>query len=113
MGEVLYSFLSDFHIAYMNTIVGVILAVILLYLFFCKSSRDERGRKIIGKASIISFICFMILTTFISHFIQAFSAGTSPEMTVNAVMVVHAIQVVFNTVILVEIVSILILRKME
>lgn len=113
MDKVLYSFLADFGSAYKNVIVGAILAILLLYLFFCKSSRDERGRKIIGKASILSFICFMILTTFVSHFIQAFSTGTSPEVTVNAVMVVNAIQLVFNIVILIEIVAILVLKKME
>lgn len=36
----------------------VIITVILVILFFIKSSRDERGRAIIGKANIISALVF-------------------------------------------------------
>ena len=37
---------------------------LLIALFFIKSSRDERGRAIIGKASIISMIVFIFLVNF-------------------------------------------------
>ena len=38
---------------------GVPITIILIVLFFVKSSRDERGRAIIGKASIIAMLVFM------------------------------------------------------
>ena len=37
---------------------GLVITIVLIILFFVKSSRDERGRSIIGKASIISTIVF-------------------------------------------------------
>ena len=39
---------------------GLVITIVLIILFFVKSSRDERGRSIIGKASIISTIVFIV-----------------------------------------------------
>ena len=38
---------------------GVPITIALITLFFVKSSRNERGRAIIGKASIIAMIVFI------------------------------------------------------
>ena len=43
---------------------GLPITLILVVLFFIKSSRDERGRAIIGKASIIAMIVFVFLVNF-------------------------------------------------
>lgn len=40
------------------------ITIALIVLFFVKSSRDERGRAIIGKASIIAMIVFIFLINF-------------------------------------------------
>ena len=37
------------------------LTVVLIILLFIKSSRDERGRAIIGKASVVTMIVFVFL----------------------------------------------------
>ena len=43
---------------------GLPITLILVVLFFIKSSRDERGWAIIGKASIIAMIVFIFLVNF-------------------------------------------------
>ena len=51
---------------------GLVITIVLIILFFVKSSRDERGRSIIGKASIISTIVYWIilkLTTLLWAFV--------------------------------------------
>ena len=47
---------------------GVPITIILIVLFFVKSSRDERGRAIIGKASIIAMIVFIFLVNFLQKY---------------------------------------------
>ena len=63
MEGLFYFLLSDRQVTFVNMVIGVLLFIVLLFLFFCKSSRDERGRKIIGKASIVALICFGICAT--------------------------------------------------
>ena len=96
-------------------VIGALLFLILLFLFFCKSSRDERGRKIIGKASIVALICFGICATLFSHYMQ-YIATQQPDgeaLVLDAFLAVNAIQLIFNITVAVEIVGILVLRSRE
>lgn len=51
-------------------VIGAVAFVLLLILLFGKNSRDERGRKIIGKASIAAFIGCAFSATVLSHYMQ-------------------------------------------
>ena len=46
MEGLLYSLLSNRQATFVNMVIGALLFIALLLLFFRKSSRDERGRKI-------------------------------------------------------------------
>ena len=116
MGSLFYFLLSDRQATFVNMVIGVLLFIILLYLFFCKSSRDERGRKIIGKASIVALICFALCATLFSHYMQYIAMlepanGQAPIL--DAYLAVNAVQLIFNITAAVEIVGIQILKHKE
>ena len=116
MEDLFYFFLSHRQITFVNMDIGVLLFIALLFLFFCKSSRDERGRKIIGKASIVSLICFGICATLFSQYMQYISIQLSPDgetLVLDAFLAVNAIQFIFNITAIVEIVGLLVLRRRE
>ena len=52
MDTVFYQLLTSRQVTLVNMVIGAVAFVLLLILLFGKNSRDERGRKIIGKASI-------------------------------------------------------------
>lgn len=115
MEGLLYYFLSHRQATFANMVIGALLFLVLLFLFFCKSSRDERGRKIIGKASIVALICFGICATLFSHYMQ-YIATQQPDgeaLVLDAFLAVNAIQLIFNITVAVEIVGILVLRRRE
>ena len=70
MENLFYSLLSSRQLTFVNMVMGALLFIVLLFQFFGKNSRDERGRKIIGKASIAALICFAVLATLFSHYMQ-------------------------------------------
>lgn len=116
MEDLFYFFLSHRQVTFVNMVIGVLLFIALLFLFFCKSSRDERGRKIIGKASIVSLICFGICATLFSQYMQYISLQLSPDeetLVLDAYLAVNAIQFIFNITAIVEIVGVLVLRRRE
>ena len=116
MEGLFYFLLSDRQVTFVNMVIGVLLFIVLLFLFFCKSSRDERGRKIIGKASIVALICFGICATLFSHYMQHIAAQQTPAgeaLVLDAFLAVNAVQLIFNITVVVEIVGILILRRRE
>lgn len=88
---------------------GLPLTLILLIMFARKKNRDERGWKIIGKASIISFIYFILVVNLLAK-ILGYVVDTHE---VHYLFVGNAIQWLYDTVIMVEIVAMLILRKIE
>lgn len=116
MEPMLYQFLSDQRVALINVNLGAVLFIVLLILFFHKNNRDERGRKIIGKASIAAFLCFAFCATFFSQYTQALSLKLSPDASapiINAYFAVNAIQCIYNATALVEIIGILFLKHRE
>ena len=116
MEGLLYSLLSNRQATFVNMVIGALLFIVLLFLFFRKSSRDERGRKIIGKASVVALICFGICATLFSHYLQYVATRQSPQgeaLALDAFLTVNAIQLIFNITAVVEIVGILILRRRE
>lgn len=88
---------------------GIPLTLILLIMFLRKKNRDERGWKIIGKASVVSFIYFILVVNLVAK-ILGYVVDTHD---VHYLFVGNAIQWLYNTVIIVEISAISILRKIE
>ena len=81
------------------------ITVILVVLFFMKSSRDERGRAIIGKASIIAIMVFIVLINFF--------AKISDCIPINYDTVAFCVQWIYDIVVTVEVVAILIYKKIQ
>lgn len=70
MDTVFYQLLTSRQITLVNMIIGAVAFVLLLILLFGRNSRDERGRKIIGKASIAALIGCAFSATVLSHYMQ-------------------------------------------
>ena len=78
---------------------------LLLILFFIKSSRDEIGRAIIGRASVIAIIVFIVIVNFF--------AKISDSIPINYDTVAFCVQWIYDIVVTVEVVAILIYRKIQ
>lgn len=89
---------------------GLPLTLILLIMFVRKKNRDERGWKIIGKASVISFIYFIVVANLLAKTLGAMVPVT---LEVGYIFCGNAIQWLYDTVILVEIIAISIFKKTE
>lgn len=110
----LYEFLWNiFHnktVLIVGAWAGLPVTLILLIMFVRKKNRDERGWKIIGKASVISFIYFIIVANVLAKTVGRMVPDT---LEVGYIFCGNAIQWLYDTVITVEIVAMLILRKIE
>lgn len=84
---------------------GLPITIALVVLFFVKSSRDERGRAIIGKASIIATIVFIFLINFFAKIWDI--------ITISYLSSACCIQWIYNVVLTVEVAAILIYKKIE
>ena len=84
---------------------GLPITVALIVLFLIKSSRDERGRAIIGKASIVAMVVFILL-------VNGY-AKLSSHITVNYITTAVCIQWIYDIVLTVEVAAILIYKKIE
>lgn len=82
---------------------GVPLTIGLIILFFTKSLRDERGRAIIGKASVIAIIVFIVLVNVY--------AKMCPHITVNYFTTALCVQWIYDIVLTVELAAIFIYKK--
>ena len=84
---------------------GLPITVALIVLFLIKTSRDERGRAIIGKASIVAMVVFILL-------VNGF-AKLSSHITVNYITTAVCVQWIYDIVLTVEVAAILIYKKIQ
>ena len=105
MIEILNELVNNRQILLFGIWYGLPITLILIILFFIKSSRDERGRAIIGKASIISMIVFIFLINFF--------AKISDRIPINYDTVAFCIQWIYEIVLTVEVVANLIYKKIQ
>ncbi|EGT5163463.1 MULTISPECIES: hypothetical protein [Bacillota] len=105
MIELLKSILSNMTVFKIGMWYCLPLTIAVIVLFFVKSSRDERGRAIVGKASVISTILFIIL-------INVY-AQLSMYIIVDFITMACAIQWIYDIVLTVQVVAILIYKKIE
>lgn len=113
MDTVFYQLLTSRQITLVNMIIGAVAFVLLLILLFGRNSRDERGRKIIGKASIAALIGCAFSATMLSHYMQQLAEPHGGILMIDAYLAVNAIQLVYNITVLIEIAGILILKRRE
>ena len=105
MIEIINEIVSNRMLLVVGAWYGLPVTIALIVLFLVKSSRDERGRAIIGKASIIATIMFVIL-------INGF-AKISSHITINYLTTAVCIQWIYNIVLTVEVAAILIYKRLE
>lgn len=105
MIEVINAIVSNRMLFIVGAWYGVPITIALIVLFFVKSSRDERGRAIIGKASIIATITFIILVNVVCKILD--------DMDINYVTIGFCFQWIYNIVLTVEVIAILIYKKIE
>lgn len=105
MIQVINEILNNRMLLIVGAIYGVPLTITLIVLFFMKSSRDERGLSIIGKASIISIVVFAVLINAICKFLS--------HIEISYLTMANCLQWTYDIVLTVEIVAILIYRKIE
>ncbi|MDE7242868.1 MAG: ABC transporter permease [Oscillospiraceae bacterium] len=86
-----------------GVIYGTPITIALLVLFFVKSSRDERGRAIIGKASIIAMVTFILIINFV--------AKIWDNITINYLTSACFIQWIYDIILTVEVAAILIYKR--
>lgn len=105
MIEMIESIVSNKMISIIGIWYCLPITIAVIVLFFVKTSRDERGRAIIGKASILSTIAFIIL-------INIF-AKLSSHITINYLTTACFTQWIYNIVLTIQVVAILIYKKIE
>ena len=105
MIEIINEIVSNRMLLIVGAWYGLPITIALIVLFLAKSSRDERGRAIIGKASIIATIMFVLL-------VNGF-AKLSSHITINYLTTAVCIQWRYDIVLTVEVVAILIYKRIE
>ncbi len=105
MIEILNQLVINRQILLIGIWYGLPITIILIILFFIKFSRDERRRTIIGKASIISMIVFIFLVNFF--------AKISDCIPINYDTVAFCVQWIYDIVLTVEVIAILIYKKIQ
>lgn len=114
MYELVYDIFSNLTVFRVTVISGVPLTIILIIMFCMKSNRDERGWKIIGKASMITFIYFMIIVNVIAKVTGARGVDWDVFTVPTArIFFFNIIQTLYDTVLFMEIVAIWVLKKIE
>lgn len=105
MIEILKSILGNEMVLTIGTWYCIPITIAVIILFFVKSSRDERGRAIVGKASVISTIAFIV-------FINIY-AKLSVVLIVDYITMACAIQWIYNIILTIQVVAIVIYKKIE
>ena len=105
MIELFESIINNKTILVIGTYYCVPITIAVIVLFFLKTSRDERGRAIIGKASIFSTITYIVLMNVY--------AKLSKLLIVDWLTMANGTQWMYNIVLTVQVVAILIYKKIE
>lgn len=109
MYEIFYNFISSQNILILGAWLGLPLSIGLIIMFVRKKNRDERGWKILGKASIATFIWLMLIMNVIAKTV----GNIDFTYELNYCAYVNTIQWIYNTSIMVEILAVLMLRRTE
>lgn len=103
MLKALYDLINNPTLLGIEAWIGVALTIFLGVLFILKRNRDERGWKIFGKASVLSFVYFMIATNVVALMTMEMNRF---GYAMGFLFFAHIIQFIYDTVLLVEILAI-------
>ncbi len=94
----LYNLIHNTYLFTIQSYIGLIVSLILIIMFLLKRNRDERGWKIFGKASVISFIYFFIIVNIIENI-----TGTmwKQQYVIDYLFYGHIVQFIYNSLIIV------------
>lgn len=109
MFELFYNLISNRSFLIVGAWLGEIITVMFIFMVVRKRNRDERGWKILGKASIAAFIWLIILGNVIAKIV----GNINFTYALGFIQYANTIQWIYTSTILVEIVSIFIIRKIE
>lgn len=111
MLEAIYNLLSSRTFIIVGAWLGLLVTIVFVAMVAPKKNRDERGWKILGKASIIAFIYFFFLLNAIAKITGAMASSHIYDIGYH--QCANIVQWVYDTVFMVEIAAVFILRKFE
>lgn len=88
-----------------NSILGIILLAIFCIYFFSKEGKDERGRKNIATAALVSFFMLFILLNILPVFL--------PWLMESYVRLMNGLQFLYSIILLTADIALIILRKIR
>lgn len=109
MFDFFYSLISNRTFGIVGAWLGAITTIVFIIMFAMKRNRDERGWKIFGKASLISFIWLIVIINFIAKLTG--TRGYTVE--IGYFQFATTLQWVYTSTIIIEIIAVLILKKKE
>lgn len=107
--EFIWSFFNEKKTLVVGAWAGLPLTIIFIVILVQRRNRDERGWKIIGKSSVISFTYFLIIANVIA---KTVGSQTFPSE-LNYLFYSNTIQWLYDTMILIEIIAIQIIKRIE
>lgn len=109
MFDFFYSLISNRTFGMIGACLGAFATIVFIIMFALKRNRDERGWKIFGKASFISFIWLI----FIINFIAKLTGARGYTIEISYFQYANTLQWVYTSTIIIEIIAVLILKKKE
>ena len=107
--EFIWNFFNEKETLIVGAWAGIPLTIIFIVILVQRRNRDERGWKIIGKSSVISFTYFLIIANVIA---KTVGSQTFPSE-LNYLFYSNTIQWLYDTMILIEIIAIQIIKRIE
>ena len=105
MSDLILSIVSNRTFFVIGTYYCMPITIAVIAIFFVKTSRDDRGRAILGKASIISTIAFIVFINIFARF--------SMHVPMDFDSIACFIQWIYNIVLTIQVVAILIYKRIE
>ena len=109
MSELFLKLISNRSFAMAGAWLGGIVTIIFIIMFARKQNRDERGWKIFGKASLVAFIWMLILVNVIAKL----SGRIDDVDALGYLQYACTLQWVYDSTIMVQILSVFIIRTRE
>lgn len=99
--------MNDMGVFRAGMVVTLVVSIAVIVMFALPGNRDERGWKILGKASVISFTVFMIMVNVIAKTSTGYYDG------VSYIFFANVMQWLYNLVLAVEVGAVLVFRRLE
>lgn len=88
-----------------DAVIGFVLFGVFIYFYFSKEGRDERGRRILATATLVSYFVLFIALNIFPYFLS--------WMMLNIIRLVNGLQFMYNIILLSADIAFLILKKIR